>query len=269
MSGYTGILSIVHAAFYGIGAYVTALMALNFNSHFIINIVCAVIVSGLLSVVIAFPSLRIHGDYFAIASFAFQIIIFSIMNNWVSLTGGPLGLPNIPQPNFFGITIYSHIGFLLLTYVFAIITFIVCHRLVNSPYGRVLKAIREDEIFALSLGKNVTRYKITIFIISAGLAAVAGCLYAYYITFIDPTSFTVMESIFIISIVIIGGTGNLWGSVIGAIMLVAVPELLRFIGLPSTMAANVRQILYGSLLVICMIFRPQGLMGDFVFEKKR
>ncbi len=267
ISGYTGLLSIAHAAFYGIGAYVTALLALNFESHFLINIICAMIFAGILGAVVAIPSLRIHDDYFVIATFAFQVIIFSVLNNWVSLTKGPMGLPGIPQPVILGIEISSHYGFLLLVLFFALLTFFVSSRLVNSPFGRVLKAIREDEVFALSLGKNVAGFKVLIFIIGASLAAIAGSLYACYITFIDPTSFTVMESIFILSIVIIGGTGNLRGSVIGAIVLVTLPELLRFLGLPSAIAANMRQIIYGSLLVIFMMYRPQGLVGEFSFKK--
>ncbi len=190
VAGYTGLLSVAHAAFYGIGAYVTALLALHFESHFIINILCAMVLSGILGAFIAIPSLRSHDDYFVIATFAFQIIIFSILNNWVSLTKGPMGLPGIPQPVLFGFQISSHIAFLFFVSFFAIITFLAANRLVNSPFGRVLKAIREGEVFAASLGKNVAGFKITVLVVSASLAGIAGSLYAYYITFIDPTSFT-------------------------------------------------------------------------------
>ncbi len=267
ISGYTGLLSIAHAAFYGIGAYIAALLALNFNSHFLINILCAVLLTGILGAIVAIPSLRVHDDYFVIATFAFQIIIFSILNNWVSLTRGPMGLPGIPQPAFFGIKISSHYGFLILVFFFALLTFLVSRRLVNSPFGRVLKAIREDEVFALSLGKNVAGFKIIVFVVGASLAAIAGSLYAHYITYIDPTSFTIMESIFILSIVIIGGSGNLWGSVVGAIVLVTLPELLRFFGFPNAIAANMRQIIYGVLLIVFMLYRPRGLIGEFSFKK--
>lgn len=268
IAGYTGLLSMAHAAFYGVGAYVAALMALNLNSPFLVNIVCAVILSGLLGALIGIPSLRIHGDYFVIATFAFQVITFSALNNWVSFTGGPMGLPGIPQPMVFGLTVSSHIGFLILVGFFCAITLLINSRIVRSPFGRVLKAIREDEVFAQAAGKNVAAYKVLVFIIGAGMAAVAGVMYAYYISFIDPTSFTVMESIFIISIVIIGGAGNLWGPVVGAFVLVMLPEVLRFLGLPSSIAANVRQILYGALLVAFMMWRPQGLIGEFSFQKE-
>jgi branched-chain amino acid transport system permease protein len=190
------------------------------------------------------------------------------MNNWVDLTGGPMGLPGIPQPVIFGWVVDSHIDFLLLSGFFAASVFLICRRIVNSPLGRILKSIREDETFTSAAGKSIAFYKVLIFSISAGMASIAGVLYANYITFIDPTSFTVMESIFIISIVIIGGAGSLWGPVVGSIVLVSLPELLRFVGLPSSVAANIRQILYGSLLVVFMIWRPRGLVGNYSFYKK-
>jgi branched-chain amino acid transport system permease protein len=264
--GYTGLLSIAHAAFYGVGAYVAALMALKLNSPFVVNIICACIVSGLLGGLVGIPSLRIKDHYFVIATFAFQVIAFSIFNNWISFTGGPMGLPGVPRPVIFGWKVSSHIEFLSLTFAFAVLTIWICHRIIRSPFGRVLMAIREDEIFTLAAGKNVAAYKISVFVIGSGIAAIAGVLYAHYISFIDPTSFTVMESIFIISIVIIGGAGSLWGPVVGAVVLVSLPELLRFVGLPSAIAANIRQILYGGLLVVFMMWRPQGLIGKFRFR---
>ncbi|MCK5057944.1 MAG: branched-chain amino acid ABC transporter permease [Candidatus Aminicenantes bacterium] len=266
--GYTGILSIAHAAFYGVGAYVAALMALKLHSPFILNLLLGIIAAGILGALIGIPSLRIKDDYFVIATFAFQVIVFSVLNNWVSFTSGPMGLPGIPQPDIFGLKISSHIEFLILVTLLAALVFWISNRVVKSPFGRVLKAIREDEVFAQSFGKNIFAFKLKVFMISAALAAIAGVMYATYISFIDPTSFTIMESIFIISIVIIGGAGNLWGSVIGAVVLVALPELLRFVGLPNAVAANIRQILYGSLLVIFMMWRPQGFIGEYFFKQE-
>jgi len=267
IAGYAGLLSIAHAAFYGIGAYVAALMALNLQSPLLVNLVCAVILCGLLGAVVGIPSLRIREDYFVIATFAFQVIVFSTLNNWVSFTGGPMGLPGIPQATILGRTISSHFGFLLVVAFFCALTLWVAGRIVRSPFGRVLKTIREDEVFAQAAGKNVGAYKVLVFVIGAGMAAVAGVMYAYYISFIDPTSFTVMESIFILSIVIIGGAGSLRGPVLGAVVLVVLPELLRFVGMPSAVAANARQIIYGGLLVAMMMWRPQGLLGEYAFRK--
>jgi branched-chain amino acid transport system permease protein len=267
IAGYTGMLSIAHAAFYGVGAYVAALMALNLHTPFLANIICAVIAAGAFGALVGIPSLRMRDDYFVIATFAFQVITFSVLNNWVSFTGGPMGLPGIPQPVIFGWKVSSHVSFLLLIAVFCTLILWVSQRVIRSPFGRVLMAIREDEVFTQAMGKNVARYKVLVFVIGAGMAAVAGSMYAYYISFIDPTSFTVMESIFIISIVIIGGAGSLWGPVVGAAVLVTLPEVLRFLGMPSSVAANVRQILYGGLLVAFMMWRPQGFMGEYSFEK--
>lgn len=225
--------------------------------------------TGTIAFLVAIPSLRTHDDYFVITTFAFQIIIFSIMNNWISFTGGPLGLPGIPQPEILGITLSSRKAFLFLVIVFGILAHSLLNRLVKSPFGRVLRAIREDEIFTMSLGKNVTEYKVIVFVVGASVASVGGSLYAYYIRFIDPTSFTVMESIFMLSIVIIGGAANLKGSIIGSMILVFIPEMLRFIGMPISIAANVRQILYGALLVLFIMFRPLGILGEFAFGKRK
>jgi branched-chain amino acid transport system permease protein len=268
IAGYAGLLSIAHAAFYGVGAYVAALLALRFAAPVWLTLPAALAAAAVLGVVVAWPGLRVRDDYFVIATFAFQIIVFSVMNNWVALTGGPLGLPGIPRPELFGWVVNEHWEFLVVVAVVAGLTVFVSWRLVRSPFGRVLRAIREDEVFAAAVGKNVAWFKTTVFMVGGAMAAVGGCLYAYYITFIDPTSFTVMESIFIISIVIVGGAGSLRGAALGAVVLVVLPEALRFVGLPNAVAANLRQIFYGLLLILFMMFRPQGLIGEFGFRRK-
>jgi len=265
IAGYTGLISIAHASFYAIGAYVVALMALKLDTPFILNVPCAILLAASLGFIIGAPSLRIRDDYFVIVTFGFQILTFTVLKNWNSLTRGALGLPGIPQPVVFGLKISSLISFLILTIFLCIITLLIIYRVTHSPYGRILKAIREDEVFAQAIGKDVSSHKIIVFILGAGLASIAGSLHAYYISFIDPSSFTVMESIFIISIVIIGGAGSFWGAIIGSIILVMLPEMLRFIGLPASIAANIRQILYGGMLVVFMIWRPQGFMGKYTF----
>lgn len=265
VGGYTGLISVAHAVFYGVGAYVVALMGLKLGMPFWVSLPCAMAGSALLGAVVAVPALRVHDDYFVLATFGLQVIATSVMNNWIDVTGGPLGLPGIPQPTLFGVTLSAHWQMLLLVGLLAGLSFRLLRRLVRAPFGRVLRAIREDEVFAQSLGKNVVKYKVLVFVVGAAFAAVAGSLYAVYITFIDPTSFTVQESIFMLAIVIVGGAGNLLGSVVGTVVLVALPELLRFVGLPSAIAANVRQILYGGLLVGMMLWRPQGLLGEFAF----
>ena len=268
IAGYTGLLSLAHASFYGIGAYATALMWLYLGTGFWLNIFVGIFLSAVFGIIVAFPSLRMYDDYFAIATFGFQMIMFSIFNNWVDFTKGPLGIPGIPSPSLFGYAINTHIGYFFLTLFFAAITYWLIRRLVNSPFGLVLKGIREDEIFTKAAGKNVTKYKILVFVIGGALASVAGALYAHYISYIDPTSFTINESIFMISIVIIGGMASLNGSILGAVVLVILPEALRFIGLPNSVAANLRQIFYGLLLVLFMMFRPKGFIGEYAIRKK-
>lgn len=267
LAGQSGFLSIAHAGFYGLGAYTSALLAVHFEIPFFVSVIAGMAVAALISFIVSVPSLRLHDDYFVIATFGFQMILFSVFNNWMDLTRGPLGIPGIPQPVIFGWHIDSHLDFLILAAGFAAFAYAVVYFLTSSPFGRVLHVIREDEVFARALGKNTLYFKVTAFAISAALAATAGSLYAHYVTYIDPTSFTVMESILIISMVIIGGAGSLWGPLVGALVLVVLPEALRFVGLPSAVAANVRQIIYGALLVAMMMFRPRGLMGEIQFRE--
>jgi branched-chain amino acid transport system permease protein len=267
LAGHTGLLSIAHAAFYGLGAYASALLAVEKGAPFLVGVVAGMATAAAVSLMVSLPSLRLHDDYFVIATFGFQVILFSVFNNWVGVTRGPLGIPGIPRPTVFGIAFRSHSEFLILAGIFVLLAYFVVMRLTNGPYGRVLRAIREDEVYAQALGKNTFRFKVAAFAVSAALAASAGSLYAHYITYIDPTSFTTMESILVISMVIIGGAGSLWGPPLGAVVLVVLPEALRFIGMPASIAANLRQILYGGLLVLFMIARPRGLVGRYGFER--
>ena len=149
----------------------------------------------------------------------------------------------------------------MLAFALAAFTYAVCHRLTHSAFGRTLRAVREDEIAAQASGKNVVRVKIVITTISSALGALAGSLYAHYITYINPSSFTLEESIFIASLVILGGTERLAGPVVGAFILLAVPEALKFLAIPDTVAAPMRQIIYGALLILFMFVRPEGILG--------
>jgi branched-chain amino acid transport system permease protein len=267
LASQTGLLSIAQAAFYGLGAYSSALFAVRLGAPSIIGVFAGAVLAVLVSLVVSLPSLRLRDDYFVIATFGFQMILFSVFNNWTGLTQGPLGLAGIPKPSIFGWSIESEFGFLLLVWTTVALAYVAVRRIITSPFGRVLRAIREDEVFSQAMGKNTLRFKVTAFAVSAALAALAGSLYAHYVTYIDPTSFTVMESILIVSMVIIGGAGGKWGPLTGALVLVTLPELLRFIGLPSSVAANLRQILYGTLLVIMMTVRPRGITGKYGFGR--
>ena len=257
-AGFGGMISLAHAGFYGMGAYTAALLAVNFQVPFLLALLAAMLLSGLLALIVSAIALRTIDDYFIICTLGIQVVVFSLMNNWMSLTRGPLGIPGIPGIQLFGIGIESKWAFLLLTLFFVALIFFFLKKLTGSSFGRTLRALSEDEIFTQSLGKNVYLSKVIAFTVGAMIAAIPGVLYAHYISYIDPTSFTVDESIFILSIVIIGGMRNLWGSVIAAAFLVFLPEVLRFVGMPNAIAANMRQIIYGGILIFMMFRYSRG-----------
>lgn len=264
--GYTGLASLGHIAFSCAGAYTSTLLVLNYGISPWLGLLIGACVAGILGVIVGFPSLRLKGDYLALATFGLGVIVYSVAKNWVSLTRGPMGLPGIPGFTIFGFAISETWSYLILVVLFVLLTFFVIRRVVNSPFGRVLQGIREDETATLAMGKNVYKYKIIVFVIGAFFAAIAGSLYAHYITFIDPSSFTVMESITILLMVVFGGMGSLAGSFVGASILIIFPELLRFVGMPSSVAAPLRQMIYGILLIILMLKRPQGILGKYKFR---
>lgn len=261
--GYTGLLSITQAAFYGIGAYVTAILLTGFGINFFLATLIGIIVTAILALIIGSILSRFKGDYYALGSFGFNVIIYSIFLNWQELTRGPLGIPGIARPSIFGYTFSDNFSFLILTLAALGLIYLISQFITSSSFGRVLKAIREDEGAIQVFGYHTSYFKLAIFVISAGMAAVAGALFASYITFIDPSTFTLNESIFILAIIILGGLANLRGSVLGAVALVLLPEFLRFVGFPSDIAAQMRQVVYGLLLIILMLYRPQGLEGEY------
>lgn len=261
--GYTGLLSITQAAFYGIGAYVTAILLTSVGMNFFTSIFFGMIITAILSLAIGYVLSKFKDDYYALGSFGFNIIIYSIFLNWQSLTRGPLGIPGISRPELFGFTFSSNLSFLILSIVFGVIVYGLCVYITKSSFGRVLKAIREDEQAIQIFGYNTLWYKLAIFVIGAVFASVAGALFASYITFIDPSTFTLTESIFILAIIILGGLSNNKGAVLGAVCLILLPEILRFVGFPSDIAAQMRQVVYGLILILLMLYRPQGLIGEY------
>ncbi len=261
--GYTGLLSVTQAAFYGIGAYVTAILLTTTGMNFFPALLIGIVITGVLSLLIGFVLSKFKDDYFALGSFGFNVIIYSIFLNWQELTRGPLGIPGIPRPELFGFTFSDNLSFLILTVACALVIYGLCVFITCSSFGRVLKAIREDEEALSVFGYRTLWFKLTIFVISAMMASVAGSLFASYITFIDPSTFTLTESIFILAIIILGGLANNKGAVIGAVCLILLPEILRFVGFPSDIAAQMRQVTYGLLLILLMLYRPQGLLGEY------
>lgn len=261
--GYTGVLSISHAAFYGLGAYGTAILMKVHHVPFLQASFAALLITLLVSLVIGFALSRVEADYYALGSFGFTIIVYSLFLNWNSLTGGSLGIFAIPRPTVGPLFFSSNISFLFLSLVVAFIIIFLSYLITRSHFGRVVRAIRDDEAALAPFSYKTYRYKLIIFAMSAVFASIVGSLYATYISFIDPSSFSLNESIYILTIVILGGLASIRGSIAGAIILTLLPEILRFVGIPSDIAAQTRVILYGLALMYLMYKRPSGLFGKY------
>jgi branched-chain amino acid transport system permease protein len=260
--GYTGLLSIAQAGVYGIGAYVTALVALHYTNNLLITLVLGSAAGVLVSLVVALPALRLRNEYFLIATLGFQSIIFSLFMN-LDITGGPNGLWGIPHPALFGFIFDTSLEKFLLAAGLTVVCYWAAHRVTHSPFGRLLRAVREEETAVAALGKSVFRIKFSIFMFSAVFAAAAGTLFTFSLSAIDPIGFSLDESIFIITLVIVGGTGSLNGSVLATVLLILVPEGLKFLPIPDVVAPQLRQIFYGLMLVLFTRFRRQGLIGEY------
>ena len=266
-AGKTGLISLAHAGFYGIGAYTTAILTTHFEFSFWVNLPIAIFICSIVAFLVSLIALRTVEDYFIICTLGIQAIIFSLMNNWIDVTKGPSGIPGISSIKLFGVNIDGKTPFLILSLSFMLLIWYLLKNLSKSNFGKTLVAISEDEIYTKSIGKDVYKSKTIAFTLSAMLAAIPGALYAHYISYIDPTSFTVNESIYILSIVIIGGLGNLSGSFFSAVFLVLLPEALRFVGMPNSIAANMKQIIYGLILIIVMMSGKNGLKELFTGKR--
>jgi len=264
--GYSGLLSLAQAAFYGIGGYASALLLVNFKINFFFALIFAAVFTFSIAYFIGKISLVFKEEFFVLVTLGFQVIIFSLLYNWVKLTKGPYGIPGIPKPSLLGFEFDELWSFLILSLVISGIIFLYFKILHQSSFSLYLKGIRDNELAFTSSGKNPARFKILCFVVASGIAGISGALYASYVTYIDPTSFTLDESIFILAIIMIGGTGNLKGPIVGTVFMVILPEALRFLGMPDTIAPNIRQIIYGLLLIFLMRYRPQGLLGEYKFE---
>jgi len=262
--GYTGLFNFGHVAFFGIGAYTSALLALH-RVPFELCLLAALAMAGLWGFLLGLPSLRLRGDYFGIATLGFGEIIRMVFQNEVWLTKGPMGLPGIPKPSLFSYRFATLPQYFLLALGFAAITFSILRIILKSPFGRVLMAIREDELAAETLGKNVFRFRIKSLVIGSLFAGLAGTLWGHYTTFISPNDFTLMETILALLIVVLGGKGTEWGPILGAVFLIFFQESLRFLRLPaewSRYLAPLQQMIFGTLLILLMIFRPEGLLRE-------
>lgn len=260
--GHAGIFSVAHATFFGIGAYATGILTTRAIGLFPVAMVLGAIVAGAVGWVFARATLRVSGDYMVVASFALLVIFSQVFTNWTSVTGGGTGLPAIPRPGFFdGELLGSNGWFCLLCIAVAALMYFVSYRLVHSPLGRVLRALREDEDAAASLGKFVRRFRAVVFTVSSAMAAVAGSLYAHYMSYVSPLDFTVQVTVLILTMVIVAGTNRLWAVPLAAVLVMAITDGVRYVELPEQIAPGAQQILYGLLLVLFAVLLPQGLFG--------
>jgi branched-chain amino acid transport system permease protein len=255
VTGITGELDLGHAAFFGIGAYISSLFTIRVYNNFWLGLAIAAIVSFAFGIILGIPSLRIRGDYLAIVTLGFSEIVRYVLLNWQNVTNGPMGVNRIPLPTILGYKIGTKQALFYLVYVIVIITVILVQRLSKSRFGRALVAIRENEIAAAAMGINTGYYKIWSFAISAAFAGIAGSLFAHYMSFISPMNFTSNESILILCMVVLGGKGSIIGSILGVLVLLLLPEMLRFVSM-------YRMLIYGVALIAMMIFKPKGIVPE-------
>lgn len=261
--GMSGLMVLAQAAFYGIGAYATALCMTQLGYGFFTTILVGMAINGSIAYVVGKILSRFKGDYYAIVSAGLSIIVFSALLNWKELTNGPLGIFGIAKPSIGSFAFTSNIPFLGLCALFAGAVYAIYYSIDHSSFGRCLKAVREDEKLVTTFGYQTKNFKSIIFVLSAVLSGMAGSLFATYIAFIDPSTFQLKEGIFLFTIIIVGGLSSAMGSVAGAVVLLSLPEILRFVGLPYETAAQFQQMIYGIILVLMTIVRPQGLFGKY------
>lgn len=252
--GFAGLLNLGFVAFYAIGAYTYALLNVKLGLGFWQSLPFCLIISTLSGFVLAIPALRLRGDYLAIVTLGFGEITRLILNNWDTLTGGPNGITGIASPVLLGMTLGRLNRYYYLVFLTVILCYIIIRRVRESRIGRAWIAIREDEISAGAMGVNVTLYKLYAFSFGAFWAGLGGVLFAAKMQFVSPESFTFLESVLILCMVILGGLGNIEGVVIGAVILVVLPEVLRGV-------QSYRMLTLGAGLILLMIFRPHGLFG--------
>lgn len=261
LTGYTGLVSLGQAGFYAIGAYTTSLCNRSLGISPWISMLCGIVVTMIFGFILALPALRVKDKYLVLLTIGFAEIVRLIALNWIDLTHGPSGIGGIEAPSFFGIALDTSAKFYYLILACVFFAFVYQYILMKSRAGRAFIAIREDEKAAQLAGIDLTNYKIKSFMISAVLSGMAGVLYAHSIHYISPDTFTYNESVTILCMGIIGGIGTLSGPLIGAVLLTALPEMLRGF-------ASVRMIVYGLSLIVMISVSPGGLAGAFVKARR-
>ncbi len=258
--GITGLVNLGHIAFFAIGSYTSALLTLH-GMPFTGAMFVSALLAGLAGLLLGVFTQRIKADYLALATLAFSYLVHALLLNTHSFTNGPLGLANITKPIIFGFQVGANWAFLIFTTVIAVSVYLILMRLIDSPLGMALQATRDNELALRVLGKSTLKLKILAFVCSGCLAGVAGSLYAHFVTFIDPASFTIMQLIPIVCLVVLGGLGSLNGTIVATFVLILISESLRFLSLPSSLTGPLTQMIYASLLFLVLIKKPQGFFG--------
>ena len=257
--GYGGLASVAHPIFYAFGAYGASLLAIHFGVPAVPAVMAGGLIAALASVLLALSSLRVSGDYLLIASLGFQLGFLQVIRNF-DFTGGAGGLSTIPT------TItgpYRTPTFLAIAVACAIATVWLISRIVRGPYGRAITAMRDEELAFSALGRNAMSIKVVVFAIGCGIAGVAGGIYAFYYQYVSPEQYEVLQSAAILTMVVLGGMGTTWGPVVGALLLIAVPQAITFLNLPPSVMAPIQGIIFTSLVLLFLFVRPAGLVGGF------
>lgn len=261
--GYTGQLSLGHAAFFGIGAYASALLTLRLDWPVWTGFAAATVLAGLAGYGVGKVSLKLRGAYFVLVTISFAGVTYLVSLNWMELTNGPLGLPGVPAPmltipGVVRLSFVSKAAYYYLVLAVAAASYALCHRLVHSRIGRAFVALRENEALAESVGVNGTRYLVLAAVVSAALAGAAGSLYAHYTRFVSPEVFLFMYTVTMAIMVVAGGKGTLAGPVVGAVLFTVLPEALR-----ELTSWQWQMVLYGVLLLLIVFFLPKGIVPTF------
>lgn len=254
--GYAGQISIGHAAFFAISAYTSAILTTNYGLPVFAGMAAGIVLSAVVAVVIGIPALKLKALSLAMATLGFGLIVYICLNEAITFTGGPSGFVGIPRFNILGHYFYSDLHYYYLVTGVLTLVIIISLNIINSRAGRALKAIHSSENAARVMGVNVARFKLFVFVLSALFAATAGGLYAHYLSFVAPSSFDYHFSIKLIVMAVLGGMSSVWGGVLGALFLTSMPEFLR-------MYEELETILYGLILILCMMFMPTGIVGGF------
>ena len=260
--GYVGILSMAHAVFCAIGAYTAALISIHLGYNFLVGMAAGFILAGITGALLAMPSLRVQNEYLIVLTLGFQMVFFELLLTARGITQGQGGITGIPSPSLFGFNFDTPLKFLPLMLFLTIVCFAVVWRIVHSPFGRVLKAIREDESACRAIGKNTLKFKSLAFAVGGAIAAIAGSSTAYFISFVSPFSYDVHASVFLVVMIVMGGIANFWGPLLGALVLIGIPESLRYIPGTAGVIDAIREVFYGVILICFMLFRPQGILPE-------